>query len=628
MALFEDLRKQASDLGLGLTPESQEAVAGGMANLFAPTAVAGEAVGETIATVGDYMVPDAFGVGENIGKGIDYVMNNTTVGRLLGGYIKDVNDYTADKPELRRFAGNLMDTGNLAGMGALAQAPFKMAPQRLNAQALHEGDLIIDNFYNPKKPVNSDDYTKLDKWFEKQSEKLKATENPSKALTYTGTEAYQNAARWVNGMVGFLGKGSLRAAKSKMSPTSRAVFADYGIGEVGIKAAQDYVEAKSKYESLVAAGADKDAISAAKKDVANKLALGQQQLQATANISTQAGREASEMLKQVAVTASDSDVLTRTNGMPYFSPNRQSNWYNDIVEPTGNTADNKVIQDHIVSAQGLAPDERVKFIVKKATGKQTGKHWEDILQSDVKNPIAEAFAKYGKENQAYNLAGYTFESNTQLANYLKPLLEKEMKGKREKAQKSIPKNAPKIVEKVANRQIKTNYSLKYTDPKDIEKYGVWIQGSTMGSAKVEGGVNFLMKVNRDGSLQAVMSDKHDFLEKVSIVGNTIEKKLPTTVVAITKPMSYDVFNAVPSVFPKESQGLLKVQAGRRYESSKEGVYGGVKGQAEQTLEAVANLKNTVDPASVRREATDMALRTTGGVAAPTMFSSAMYGDDQ
>jgi len=125
-----------------------------------------------------------------------------------------------------------------------------------------------------------------------------------------------------------------------------------------------------------------------------------------------------------------------------------------------------------------------------------------------------------------------------------------------------------------------------------------------------------------------MSDKHDFLEKVSIVGNTIEKKLPTTVVAITKPMNYDVFNAVPSVFPKESQGLLKVQAGRRYESSKEGVYGGVKGQAEQTLEAVANLKNTVDPASVRREATDMALRTTGGVAAPTMFSSAMYGDDQ
>jgi hypothetical protein len=595
------------------------------ADLTQPAADVGRGVGEAIATVGDYMVPDALGVGENIAKGMQYLQNETTVGRM---FTKELNDYVQANPQQARVFGNLMDIGNLAGMGALAQAPFKMAPQRLNAQALHEGDLIIDNFYNPKKPVNSDDYTKLDKWFEKQSEKLKATENPSKALTYTGTEAYQNAARWVNGMVGFLGKGSLRAAKSKMSPTSRAVFADYGIGEVGIKAAQDYVEAKSKYESLVAAGADANAIKAAKTDVANKLALGQQQLQATANISTQAGREASEMLKQVAVTASDSDVLTRTNGMPYFSPNRQSNWYNDIVEPTGNTADNKVIQDHIVSAQGLAPDERVKFIVKKATGKQTGKHWEDILQSDVKNPIAEAFAKYGKENQAYNLAGYTFESNTQLANYLKPLLEKEMKGKREKAQKSIPKNAPKIVEKVANRQIKTNYSLKYTDPKDIEKYGVWIEGSTMGSAKVEGGVNFLMKVNRDGSLQAVMSDKHDFLEKVSIVGNTIEKKLPTTVVAITKPMSYDVFNAVPSVFPKESQGLLKVQAGRRYESSKEGVYGGVKGQAEQTLEAVANLKNTVDPASVRREATDMALRTTGGVAAPTMFSSAMYGDDQ
>lgn len=623
MALFDTIRQAGSDLGIGLTPESQESVAAGMANLFAPTAVAGEAVGETLSTVGDYMVPDALGVGESVAKGMEY-LGNTTVGRMFAKeLVQPTQEYLSTRPELSRFVGNVANTTNLAGTGALLKAPFKMAPKRTQAQAFTEGDMVIEGFYGPK-----DVKTRFDDFFEQQSTKLKETESPNKWLKLTGNEDYQNAYRFVAGFGDFLRKGSIRAIKSKLSPKSRAIFADYGISEVGIEAAQKYMKAKNAFEAAKEAGKD---VKDLRKEMRKQQALAQQQLQATANINTQAGREASSLLSKIAIDAADPDVLTRTGGKPYFKPDRNSNWYNDTVNPEGNPVDNRIFQDHMESAWKLGGDEDVNFIVKKASTKATGKHWEDIMRSDVTMPIADAFAKYGRDVGAKNLAGHTFESNRQLVEYLKPMLEKANAKKKATIDKSVPKGLPapadKLVRKVAGKKVKTNYSLKFTDPKDIEKYGVWVQGSTAGSAKVEGGVNFLMKVNRDGTIEAMMSDKHDFLEKVAVLGKTIEKKLPETVVATTKPFKYDVYNARPKYF--DDIAKTQEQVAKRYETGRKGLQTPeLTASVEDTLATVANLKNTVDPASVSREARDMAKRTAAGVAAPTMFSSAIYGDEE
>jgi len=81
-----------------------------------------------------------------------------------------------------------------------------------------------------------------------------------------------------------------------------------------------------------------------------------------------------------------------------------------------------------------------------------------------------------------------------------------------------------------------NFYIKYDDAKDIENKGVWIEMPITGSAKVEGAVNALIKIEPDGSILGVMSDKHDFLEKVPVLREAQKGALPTEVIAVTPPM--------------------------------------------------------------------------------------------
>ena len=51
--------------------------------LLGNTAAVGRSFGDAVATVGDYMVPDALGVGENIAKGMQYLAD-TEAGQYVG----------------------------------------------------------------------------------------------------------------------------------------------------------------------------------------------------------------------------------------------------------------------------------------------------------------------------------------------------------------------------------------------------------------------------------------------------------------------------------------------------------------------------------------------------------------
>jgi len=81
--------------------------------------------------------------------------------------------------------------------------------------------------------------------------------------------------------------------------------------------------------------------------------------------------------------------------------------------------------------------------------------------------------------------------------------------------------------------------------------GVWITGSRPGSAITEGGINYLVKVTRDGKLIGVMSDEHNLFE--GIAGKIQEKTrgtvptlnamkhlLPHRLIAVTPPMVRDL----------------------------------------------------------------------------------------
>lgn len=102
---------------------------------------------------------------------------------------------------------------------------------------------------------------------------------------------------------------------------------------------------------------------------------------------------------------------------------------------------------------------------------------------------------------------------------------------------------------------------KYSVAGQAADGGVWITGSRPGSAITEGGINYLVKVTRDGKLIGVMSDEHNLFE--GIAGKIQEKTrgtvptlnamkhlLPNRIIAVTPPMVRDLKGGFGYEHPK------------------------------------------------------------------------------
>ena len=92
---------------------------------------------------------------------------------------------------------------------------------------------------------------------------------------------------------------------------------------------------------------------------------------------------------------------------------------------------------------------------------------------------------------------------------------------------------------------------KYSVAGQAADGGVWITGSRPGSAITEGGINYLVKVTRDGKLIGVMSDEHNLFEGIAgkiqkfTAGviptlNVMKHLLPNRIIAVTPPMIRDL----------------------------------------------------------------------------------------
>lgn len=67
---------------------------------------------------------------------------------------------------------------------------------------------------------------------------------------------------------------------------------------------------------------------------------------------------------------------------------------------------------------------------------------------------------------------------------------------------------------------------------------VWITGGKVGSAVTEGGVAYVLRVDPKGNMTAVMSDAHDFLEKIP----GVNKMVPDGAIAVTPPMHSNIYS--------------------------------------------------------------------------------------
>ena len=154
----------------------------------------------------------------------------------------------------------------------------------------------------------------------------------------------------------------------------------------------------------------------------------------------------------------------------------------------------------INEAWGNRPDPKRKVIFKEPSGGSSGNHMSDVAQ---KQPAIK---------------------------HIQNILSQH---------KGTP-TPKKFYEKLKEVSEKTGEFSVNKSWKDAEREGIWVQAGHGGGAIVEGGINSLLKVMPNGKAVAFMSDKHDFLEKLPIVGKILEKSLPRELMAVSGPMHMDL----------------------------------------------------------------------------------------
>lgn len=95
--------------------------------------------------------------------------------------------------------------------------------------------------------------------------------------------------------------------------------------------------------------------------------------------------------------------------------------------------------------------------------------------------------------------------------------------------------------------------------KDVEENGLWVTGSFTGTAITEGGVNYIAKISPNGRVMAVVSDEHNFLEKLPVVGSALDSALPNRSVSVTPPMHFDLKKSKAKVKSEQPQNKANVK---------------------------------------------------------------------
>ena len=160
--------------------------------------------------------------------------------------------------------------------------------------------------------------------------------------------------------------------------------------------------------------------------------------------------------------------------------------------------------DYILDAWKINPNKKTKVVFKEPSGGASGDHLKDLA---FKNPVNKTIRKV--------------------------LSKSPKRPTTEKLYQDLLKESNKK---------DSGFKVLNTSSEDVAKNGLWVQSGMVGTAVVEGGVNALYKVLPNGRVIAYMSDKHDFLEKLPVVGKVLEKSLPIDLLAVSGPMHLDIMN--------------------------------------------------------------------------------------
>ena len=419
-------------------------------------------------------------------------------------------------PEYRRFGNELL---GIVGAVPVGRMFYGNRPDELKGMALGSGNVLKKGHYNPEDvSLNA---------LERGIGTVASTLDPTGMLRGTTGTNIANYYRQKKGTAEFLATGLGRVSLLAFNPVARAKYAEYGLTPV-------FDDVHKRYVKAVQSG-DRKAIEDAVEEVSSQL----QQMQ---HIRQQSGAKAlvNDETFDFALASADEFVPEM-----YFTPKEKGhNWYYKTTEGAPQVRqvrkeDAEFIQQHFIDAwkgDGYDP-KSTKIIVKTPRSqKVTGDHFNDVLANNpIVTNISDLFQQNIREGgkktgKITDRSLKEFDSVDDLYNALHGL------------QKRLYKDAEgnRRIDKKTGKPVGLPFSLKFADDT-----GVWIEMSKAGTAKVEGGVNMLIKIEPNGDLTGVMSDLHNFYEQKTIKGVTIrnvpmKRALPNEVLAITRPMQTNI----------------------------------------------------------------------------------------
>jgi len=387
----------------------------------------------------------------------------------------------------------------------------------LNGNMLAGASNEIDNHYKPSGNARP---TVVDELIYDNKESL--SQLPKVGPMINGIEKPQDSAdmreKLLSGL-GWTGNALWRGVNQTLSPTARANYRQHQVTQT----------MQEKAQTALDTGTPRDTHRATA------------QTQYTTNVGNQAGREGA--VSEGVDGLNRRSFLTETEKASEFSyrDTIKSNNLKGTYEGSGKTApvsdqDLDIIDNHIKNVwrdrndRTLTETPSAEIRIKNAGAgdEVSGAHHKDFA---MKSGVIPAVKKlFGKD---------------------KKLSDKEL-WERAKAESDANKkwNEKRNKEKQKPKWILTSKSDTW---EEAQKNGVWVTGSFSGTAITEGGVNFIARIRNNGRVTAVVSDEHNFLEKLPGVGPVLDAALPNRSVSVTPPMHYDPLknkNKVQSIQPQ------------------------------------------------------------------------------
>ena len=450
----------------------------------------GELVGDTISAGASVIIPDwvTKTAGDLMQSGVEATLDTTLAKQGL--------EYLADNP---RIARNIE-----AGMG-IAELGLPKALLEPVKRALSAASNYIPNHYTPSVKNLKD----MPKEFKSLTDKL--LEYKVKGVK-TEKEAFYLAqkltgdSKWaVNGVVGGI--------NSIFNPKARALYDKHGINSSS--------QAIVKQERALEAAARKRGDTAVANRHKEKAIA---QINYNKYITAQTGfkGEVSKAMDDVLESVSWGGMQPLTKKNYIDSAKKQQN---TIVTKDSNgqeirtnlaasDADLSFVYEQAQKLWSMPVNKGNKLVVKRNTG-IGGNHGSDAIAN--KNKVHKYMRKL------YASDGIT--DPMEIYNHLKSL-----------SKEDFPKGV-----------VLLNKSAE-----DVALNGLWLSTSHVGSAVVEGGVNVMTKILPNQRAMSFVSDVHDFLEKVPVLGKVLEKALPNGEMSITPPIFSDL--RLPDVKKADTKG--------------------------------------------------------------------------